>query len=101
VQHKLQTVIDQEDVLGYIMRDFKSASVDLKDSTKLMDYAILSSTVREISKRMTESLQLGEIDNIIVEGETTKLLSMNINNYHISLFMKKEVDHNKLVKKLA
>jgi predicted regulator of Ras-like GTPase activity (Roadblock/LC7/MglB family) len=101
VQQKLQAVIDREGVLGYIMRDCKSASLNLKDPKKLMDYAILSSTAREISQSITESLQMGEIDTIFVEGETTKLLSMNINNYHISLFIKKDVDHNKLFKKFA
>jgi hypothetical protein len=101
VQQKLETVIDQKGILGYIMRDYKSASVNLKDSTKLIDYAILSSTTREITHSMTENLQMGEVDTIVVEGETTKLLSMNINNYHISLFMKKDVDHNKISKKLA
>jgi predicted regulator of Ras-like GTPase activity (Roadblock/LC7/MglB family) len=101
VQHKLQTVIDHEGILGYILRDCKSAFLNLKDPTKLMDYAILSSTAREISQSMAESLQMEEVDTILVEGETTKLLSMNINNYHISLFMEKDVNHNKLFKKFA
>lgn len=101
MQQKLQTVIDQEGILGYIMRDSKSATIDLKDPTKLIDYAILSSTAREISHSMIKSLQIGELDTIIVESETTKVLSMNINNYYISLFMKKDIDHNKLSKKLS
>lgn len=101
MQQKLQTVIDQEGILGYIMRDSKSATIDLKDPTKLIDYAILSSTAREISHSMIKSLQMGELDTIIVESETTKVLSMNINNYYISLFMKKDIDHNKLSKKLS
>lgn len=101
MQQKLQTLKEQEGILGYILRDSKSASVDLRDPTKLIDYAILSSTAREISHSMTESLQLGEVDTIVVESETTKLVSMNINNYHISLFMKKDVDHTQLSKTLA
>lgn len=101
VQQKLQTVIDQEGILGYIMRDSKSASVNLKDPTKLIDYAILSSTAHEIGRSMTESLQMGEVDNIVVESETTKVLSMDVNNYHVSLFMKREIDHAKLYKTLA
>jgi hypothetical protein len=101
IQEKLQTVKDQEGILGYIMKDPKSASVDLKDPTKMIDYALVSSTVREISQSMTESLQIGEVDSIILESETTKLLSMNINSHHISLFMKKDVNHDKLSKKLV
>jgi hypothetical protein len=101
VQEKLQAVKEQEGILGYILRDSKSASVDLKDPTKIIDYALLSSTAREISQSMTESRQIGEVDTIVVESETTKLLSMNFNSHHISLFMNKDVDHNKLSRKLV
>ncbi len=101
VQKKLQTFINQEGILGYIMRNSKAASVNLKDPTKLMDYAILSSTAREISHSMIKSLQMGEVDSIVVESETTKLFSMINKDYHISLFMKKDVDHTKLFKKIA
>lgn len=101
VQQKLHTIIDQEGILGYIIRDPKSASVDLKVPSKLNDYAILSSTAREISHSMAESLHMGEVDTMVAESETTKLLSMNLNNCHISLFMKKDIDHNNLSKKLA
>jgi predicted regulator of Ras-like GTPase activity (Roadblock/LC7/MglB family) len=101
VQQKLQTVKDQEGILGYIMRDSKSASVDLKDPTKIIDYAMLSSTAHEISQNMTESLQIGEVNIIVVESETTKLLSMNVNNHHVSLFMNKDDDHNKISINLA
>ena len=100
VQEKLQNIMDQEGIIGYILRDEKSAFVNLKDPTKITDYAILSATVFDVSRNMTETLQMGEINTIIIEGEETKLLSMNTNNHRLSLFMEKNVDHNKLYKKL-
>ena len=101
LQKKLQNIIDQKGILGYILRGSKSASIDLKDPTKIIDYALLSSTTLDVSRDMIESLQMGEVDTIVVESEETKLLSMNINNHNLSLFMEKSVDHDKLCKRLA
>ena len=49
---------------------------------------------------MTETLQLGEVDTIVLETEETKLLSMKTNDHSLSIFMEKTVDHNKLSKSL-
>jgi predicted regulator of Ras-like GTPase activity (Roadblock/LC7/MglB family) len=99
-QEKLQDIKDQEGIIGYILRGPKSATIDLKNPTKIIDYAVLSSTVFDAGRNMTEALQMGEVETIIVESEETKLLSMNINNHRLSLFMEKSVDHNNLYKNL-
>ncbi len=100
MQEKLQEIKDQEGIIGYILRSSKSASIELKDPTKIIEYAILSSTAFDVGHDITEALQMGEVDTIVVESEETKLLSMNINNHRLSLFMEKSVDHDKLYKKL-
>jgi len=100
MQEKLQEIKDQEGIIGYILRGTKSASIDLKAPTKIIDYAVLSSTTFDAGRNMTEALQMGEVDTILVESEETKLLSMNINNHRLSIFMEKSVDHNKLYKNL-
>jgi len=100
MQEKLQEIKDQEGIIGYILRGPKSASIDLKDPTKIIDYAVLSSTAFDAGQNMTEALQMGEVDTILVESEETKLLSMNINNHRLSIFMEKSVDHNMLYKNL-
>ena len=100
MQEKLQEIKNQEGIIGYILRSKKSASINVKDPTKIIDYAILSSAVFDVSQNMTEALQMGEVDTIVVESEETKLLSMNINNHRLSIFMEKSVDHNKLYKNL-
>jgi len=100
LQEKLQEIKDEEGIIGYILRGPKSASIDLKDPTKIIDYAVLSSTTFDAGQNMTEALQMGEVDTIIVESEETKLLSMNINNHRLSIFMEKNVNHDKLYKNL-
>jgi predicted regulator of Ras-like GTPase activity (Roadblock/LC7/MglB family) len=100
IQEKLHDIKDQEGIIGYILRGSKKASIDLKDPTKIIDYAVLSSTAFDAGRNMTEALQMGEVDTIVVKSEETKLLSMNINNHRLSIFMEKSVDHNKLYKNL-
>ena len=100
LQEKLQKIKDQKGIIGYILRDSKSASIDLKDPIRIIDYAVLSSTVFDVSRNMSETLQMGEVNNIVVESKETKLLSMNINNNCLSIFMEKNVDHDKLYKSL-
>ena len=100
LQEKLQKIKEQDGIIGYILRSEKSASIDLKDSTKIIDFAVLSSTSFDTSDNMTETMQIGEIDTIILESEGTKLLSMKTEDHSISIFMEKTVDHNKLYKSL-
>jgi predicted regulator of Ras-like GTPase activity (Roadblock/LC7/MglB family) len=100
LQEKLQELRDQEGILGYILRGTKTASINLKDPKKIIDYAILSSTAFNASHNMTEALQMGEPKKIVIESEETKLLSMNVNNHRLSIFMEKDVNHNKLYKNL-
>ena len=100
LQEKLQEIKDQEGIIGYILRGSKSASIDLKDPTKIIEYAVLSSTVFDVSNDMTETLQMGVVNAMVVESEKMKLLSMNVNDHRLSIFMEKNVDHNKLYKNL-
>lgn len=97
---KLQDIKGQEGIMGYILRGSKSASIDLKDPTKIIEYAVLSSTAYDVSKKLTETLQTGEVDNLVVESEDTKLLSTSVNDHQVTIFMEKNVDHSKLFKNL-
>ncbi len=100
MQEKLQEIKDQEGIIGYIFRGSKSASIDLNDPKRIIDYANLSSTTFDESLNMIETLQLGEVESIIVESERTKLLSIDVYNHYLTIFMEKSVDHNKLYKNL-
>lgn len=91
---KLQDIKEQKGITGYILRGSKAASIDLDDPTKIIEYAVLSSTAYEVSKNMTKTMQMGEVDNLVVESENTKFLSRNINDHQVTIFMEKNVDHN-------
>jgi predicted regulator of Ras-like GTPase activity (Roadblock/LC7/MglB family) len=101
----IRTVLDEikakEGVVGYILRNSKSASIDLNDPTKIIDYAVLSSSAINMGEELSQTFDLGEIKNVLVEGKEIKLLSVAIGENNVSIFMEKNVDHNHVYKILS
>jgi predicted regulator of Ras-like GTPase activity (Roadblock/LC7/MglB family) len=97
----LENINTQEGVIGYILRSPTSASVDLKDSARIIDYAILSATAFESSENLSRLFGLGKIRNVLLEGKDVKILCLTIGNHRLSVFMEKSVDHNSIYKKLT
>jgi predicted regulator of Ras-like GTPase activity (Roadblock/LC7/MglB family) len=87
-------------VIGYILRNSTSAAIELKDPTKLIDYAILSSSALDASEMLSEDFNIGAVKNIIVEGKEINVLSLTVNENRISVFMEKEANCEKILKKL-
>ncbi len=100
LEEKLQEIKDQEGIIGYIIRSTKSASIDLKDPTKMISYALLTSTLFDTSQNMIEELKMGDMTSTIVESDETKILAMNINDKRLSIFMEKNVNHDEVYNKL-
>ena len=102
---KVRAILDEmkkkDDVDGYIMRNTRAASIDLNDPTKLIDYAILSSSAKEAGRELGQTFDLGEIESVLLEGKNTKLLSLAIGENDISVLMEKTVDHNKIYETLT
>jgi len=96
----LENIRNREGVIGYILRNSKSASVDLNDPTKIIDYAILSSESFETAEIASQIFQLGSMSSIVVEGNDVKVLSLVIDDQRLSIFMDKKVDHNTISKEL-
>jgi len=87
-------------VIGYILRNSTSAAIDLKDPTKLIDYAILSSSALDLGKELSELFNLGEVKDIIVEGKNVKVLSLTIGENKISVFLEKKADCESVLRRL-
>jgi len=100
LQETLQDIKTREGIVGYILRGSNSASIDLKDPTKIIDYAILSATSLEAGQDIANTFEVGKVDAIIMEGGDMKILSMIIGDNRLSIFMEKNVDHEKLCKDL-
>jgi predicted regulator of Ras-like GTPase activity (Roadblock/LC7/MglB family) len=101
----LRIVLDRikakEGVIGYILRASTSAAVDIKDPSKIIDYAVLSTSALESGESLSETFGLGKVSNIIVEGKDLKVLSLTIGEHRVSVFMEKNVDHNSIYKELT
>ncbi len=100
LRENLEEIKTYEGVIGYIMRNSTSAAIDLKDPTKIIDYAILSSSAIEAGEEIPEDFKLGTMESIIVEGKDAKILSLKIDENKTSVFMEKKIDHQKILKKL-
>jgi len=100
----LQTLLDEvkkfKGVTGFILRNQASAFVDLEDSDKLADYALLSSLAFDASKHFSEVFDLGEIRHIFLNGKNIKILSVNIGENQVSVFMKKGANVERVLEKL-
>ncbi|MGQ9531058.1 MAG: hypothetical protein ACUVQX_02970 [Candidatus Bathycorpusculaceae bacterium] len=96
----LEEIKTYDGVIGYILRNSTSAAIDLKDPTKIIDYAILSSSALEASEKLCEIFDLGEAQNINVEGKDVTALSLVIGENRISIFMEKNASYEKILGKL-
>jgi len=98
LRKKLETIKNHNGVLGYIMRNSTYASIDLDDPTKIMDYALLSSSIVDACEEISQICGLGGIKSIVVEGKNVKMLVLAANEKTISVFMEKNVDSELLRK---
>jgi predicted regulator of Ras-like GTPase activity (Roadblock/LC7/MglB family) len=98
---KLEEIKSSEGVIGYILRNTHSATIDLKDPTKLIDYAILSSSAIDASEELSGLFDLGNVSSIVVEGKSIKMLSLTVDENKISIFVEKNVDCEALRKTLC
>lgn len=98
---KLAKLRKDKDVIGYIIRNKTSATIDLEKPEKLAEYAIFSSQVLESSQEISDQFELGDVENVLIEGKESKTLCMNIEGNKISVFMEKNADHTEMLKQFS
>jgi predicted regulator of Ras-like GTPase activity (Roadblock/LC7/MglB family) len=87
-------------VIGYILRCDSSAIIDLASSEKLTEYALFSYEMAEACREMVKNFNFGETESVLVEGESVKVLCMNINENKVSVFMEKNATHAGIIKRI-
>ncbi|UCE28705.1 MAG: hypothetical protein JSV85_05355 [Candidatus Bathyarchaeota archaeon] len=100
LQTALKNIKAKDGVIGYILRASKSASIDLKDPTRIIDYAMLSSTILEAGETLSNTFELGKIHKVMLEGKDAKILSLKIDDSRLSIFMEKTANQDKIYKNL-
>src|SRR4030065_176956 len=101
LREKLAAINKTEGITGYILKDTSSAVIDLKDQSRLVDYAILSSQAYDFGQEISELFDLGNVENIVVEGKDVKVVCANINENKVSIFMEKTADHASVLKQIT
>ena len=96
----LEEIKKYDGVVGYILRNTTSASIDLKEPAKMIDYAMLSSTAFDATEEVSDLFELGSIESIIVNGKNVKMLSLTVEQNKISIFMQNDADTEKILEKL-
>ena len=96
----LDDIKPRQGIIGYIIRGPTSASVDIKDPSRIIDYAALSSEVAESSENLSNTFGLGKVCYVILEGKNLKVLSLTKGEQQISIFMEKNVDHDQIYKEI-
>lgn len=97
----LERIKSKSGIIGYIVRGPTSASVDMKDPSKMIDYAALSAEAMECGEDLANSFDIGNINSVILEGKNLKILCVTKGEQKISVFMDKNVDHNGVYKELV
>jgi len=103
-QDKLHTNLEEvktfDGVVGYILRNTTSASIDLKDPARIVDYATLSSTAFEATEELSEIFEMGDFQGMIVNGKNLRMLSLIVDENKISVFMQSNADAEKIMRKI-
>ena len=101
LSNKLTEIRNETGVIGYILRSATSATIDLKEPEKIVEYALFSSQVLDSSREISELFKLEDIESVLIEGKETKALCMDIDGIKISIFMERNADHTDILKRVS
>ena len=90
-------VVDEDEIAATSEDDqtFK----DLSD--KLAEYAIFSNQVMDSSQEISDQFDLGDVENILIEGKESKALCTKIQGSKISIFMERNANHAEILKQIS
>lgn len=98
---KLAEIRKDKHVIGYIIRNKTSATIDLNNPEKLAEYAIFSYQVMDSSQEISDQFDLGDVENILIEGKESKALCTKIQGNKINIFMERNANHAEILKQIS
>jgi predicted regulator of Ras-like GTPase activity (Roadblock/LC7/MglB family) len=87
-------------VTGYILKSQTSATIDLNDANKLVDYSLLTSAVLDSSQMAQKLFDIGKVESVTVEGKTVKALCIIKGENRASIFIEKTVNDTAVLKQV-
>ena len=98
---RLAEIRKDKGVIGYIIRNTTSATIDLKEPEKIVEYAIFSSQVLDSTREISNLFEIGDAKSVLVEGKENNMLCMTIDGNNISIFLEKDADHSDILKRVS
>ena len=95
---RLSKMCERPEVLGFIMRDTTTATINLKEPERIVDYALLTSQALESSQEISQMFNLGDFESTLIEGKNMKTLCFVLDENRVNIFMEKDVDHADILK---
>ena len=96
----LEDVVFCSGVIGYILKDSASATIDLPDPERTVEYAMLASQAFEAAEELSELFSLGDIEYTLIECSEMKVLFAAFWEFEFCIFMEKNIDHNEIFSKI-
>jgi hypothetical protein len=96
----LEEIRNYDGIVGYILKNTNSASIDLKDPAKIIDYAILSSTTFDSTEELSKLFNLEGIKDIIINGKNLRMISLTIEKNRISIFLENSSDADRVLQRI-
>ena len=96
----LEEIRNYDGIVGYILKNTNSASIDLKDPAKIIDYAILSSITFDSTEELSKLFNLEGIKGITINGKNLKMISLTIEKNRISIFLENSSDDDRVLKRI-
>lgn len=93
-----QNIRKGKTILGYIIKNEAKATVDLNDSSKIIEYAMLTSQAFESAETLSSIFTLGDIQTILIEGKNAKALCIGTGQNQLGIFMEKATNHSEILK---
>ena len=101
LSEKLAKIRKMDGVMGYILRGTYSATIDLDDPEKIVEYALLSSKTLASVQALAEGVDTGDVETALLEGQDIKAIFMQKGENRIDLFMQKNVDHAPILDEIS
>jgi predicted regulator of Ras-like GTPase activity (Roadblock/LC7/MglB family) len=99
LQVSLSEISNLPGVTGYILRSSTKAVIDISEQDRIINYALLSSQIRQSSQEMAKQLNLEEMERVLIEGGKLKVLCISLIENKIDVFMEKTATHEGIIKR--
>jgi len=96
----LQEIRKSDKVIAFILRSDTRATVYLRDDEEISKYAILSTQLFDSSEQLLELFDLGDTENILIEGKNIKALCINLGEKTLTIFMERKADHTEILNRI-